>query len=105
VRVSVVVVLAGLGTVVLSVVVVVLTGLGTVVFSVVVDVLLVGSASFSFTVEQADRAKRAVAARHEKIRRFINVIIVGIVTLLREITPSIGQIIWGVTRMAVVGSE
>ena len=74
-----VVVEAGLGTVVFSVVVVVLTGLGTVVFSVVVVVLLVGSAPFSVTVEQAGSDTRAAAAMHEKIRRFIYNIVVGIV--------------------------
>lgn len=75
-----VVVLEGLGTVVFSVVVVVLAGLGTVVCSVVV-VLFVGSAFFSFTVEQADSDTRAAAARHEMIKCFIRIIVVGIVTL------------------------
>ena len=76
-----VVVLEGLGTVVFSVVVVVLAGLGTVVCSVVVLVLFVGSAFFSFTVEQADSDTRAAAARHETIKCFIRIIVVGIVTL------------------------
>ena len=75
------VVVTGAGTVVFSVVVVVVTGAGTVVSAVVVVVLFVGSAFFSFTVEQADSDTRAAAARHEMIKCFIRIIVVGIVTL------------------------
>lgn len=64
--------LTGLGVEVFSVVVVVVTGLGTVVSAVVVVMLLVGSAFFSFTVEQADSEIRA-AAMHGIIRRFIGI--------------------------------
>lgn len=95
--VSVVVVVTGLGTVVFSVVVVVLTGLGTVVSSVVVVVLFAGSALFSFTVVQADSDTMAAAARHGRIRFFMNTIVVWIITLQYEITPSVGHILWGVT--------
>jgi len=94
--VSVVVVLAGAGTVVFSVVVVVLTGAGTVVSVVVV--LFVGSAFFSFTVVQAHSDKRA-AARQGMIRCFMDMMVVGVVTWRYEIASSAGQIIWGETRI------
>jgi hypothetical protein len=93
--VSVVVVLTGAGTVVFSVVVVVVTGAGTVVSAVVV--LFVGSAFFSFTVVQAHSDKRAAAARHGMVRCFMDMMVVGVVTLQYEIALSTGQIIWGVT--------
>jgi hypothetical protein len=97
--VSVVVVLTGLGTVVFSVVVVVLTGVGTVVCSVVVLVLFMGSVFFSFTVVHAHSDKRTAAVRHEMVRCFMGMIVVGVATLRYEDTPSVGQIIWGVTRI------
>jgi len=95
--VSVVVVLTGAGTVVFSVVVVEVTGAGTVVSAVVVVVLFVGSAFLSFTVVQAHSDKRAAAARHGMVRCFMDMMVVGVVTLQYEIALSTGQIIWGVT--------
>jgi hypothetical protein len=95
--VFVVVVVTGLGCVVFSVVVVV-TGLGVVVSCVVVVELRVASAFLSlFIVVQADSDTRA-AARHEMISFFINTLVVWMVTLHYKITPSVGHILWGVTR-------
>jgi hypothetical protein len=73
--VSVVVVLTGLGTVVLSVVVVVLTGAGAVVSWVVVVELFAGSTFFSFTVVHAQSDKRTAAVRHEMVRCFMSMIV------------------------------
>jgi hypothetical protein len=97
--VSVVVVLTGAGVVVSSVVVVLVTGAGVVVAAVVVVVLFAGSV-LSFTVVQADNRIRE-AARHSKTRCFIGTIVVRVVTLRREITPSRDRIQWGVTRTAL----
>ena len=93
--------LTGLGVVVFSVVVVVVTGAGVVISAVVVVVLFVGSAFFSsFTVVQAD-SKKKDTARHIRIRCFIGTIVVRVVTLRCEITPSRDRIQWGVTRTAL----
>jgi hypothetical protein len=96
--VFVVVVVTGLGVVV-SCVVVVVTGLGVVVSCVVVVELRVASAFLSlFIVVQADSDTRAAAARHGMISFFINTLVVWMVTLHYKITPSVGHILWGVTR-------
>ena len=60
-------------------------------------VLGVDAVLFSSTVEQADSDTRAAAARHAIMSFFISKILVYIVTLQYEITPSFGHMLWGVT--------